>query len=187
MSNIKSPYTKKRNNMASVSQRLEDTMERISQYREEQESKLLTAFAIAPSSSSLSLINPKTVIKRSGYNTTDKNSNIFQSKMILNNKNSKDCVDFFDLIEKNILVLANAIMNSSCWPLALATVSNDYHDKKSEKYADLGTLDSPGSVWKMILRPDAYPGTRILLQTNVSRNLDLVILQTFYIVYIHDL
>lgn len=116
----------KRINMASVSQRFED-MEIISQYREEQESKLLSTFSIA-SSSSLSLINPKTVIKRSGYNSTERNSNILQSKMILNNKNSKDCLDFFDLIEKNILVLANAIMSSSCWPLALATMPNNYHD-----------------------------------------------------------
>jgi hypothetical protein len=140
------------NNHAITSKWLDETMGKILAFRAEQEAKIVALANVSTSSSVVGRTNPA----------------VYQPKMILNNKNNKDSTDFFDLIDKSILIVANSIMNASCWPLAMTTLSIGTQDDKRERSVDLGALDSHGSVWKMILRPDAYPGTRIILQTNVS-------------------
>ena len=130
--------------------RLNDLLLKITSYREEQEVKLLN--------------NP--ILSWDQKQLTSFLELGLQTKMVVNNKNNKDSMDFSRLVDTNVLIIASNIVNTSCWPLAL--VSTVVYDEKETQTADLGTLDSLGSVWKLLRRSDAYPGTRVILQANVS-------------------
>lgn len=89
--------TKSRKKMSSA-QRIDDLLYKLSVYRHEQESRLLSPAAVN--------------LKRSTPQLT---------KMILNNKNNKESAEFLALVEKNILIVAT-VVTPDCWPLALGQI-----------------------------------------------------------------
>lgn len=76
-------------------------------------------------------------------------------------KTSSNDGEFLKLVDVNILLVAFGLPTPICWPYALAAGF-------SERTVDLRFMESHGSIWRILRRPDPNPGTRILLQTNVS-------------------
>jgi len=83
-------------------------------------------------------------------------------KLVITNKslNGKDGSDFTKLFDSNVLIVSSDIVGASTWPLALACNFN-------ELSADLSFMESHGSLWRILKRPDSFPGTRIILQSSV--------------------
>lgn len=188
-SEIKSNDKNETINISPYIKRVDDIFTKISQYRKSQEFNLLASSnsQIQSSHSKLSgLVNQSTQGNRNSNSWIDQQTYLNQenelaivnSKLIIQSKNSIDSSDFLNLLNRNVLIVSRNITTESLWPLALVVAYpeiseisesvENVNNCNSNYSVDLGSLDSHGSLWKLIKRIDSFPGTRVVLQATVS-------------------
>lgn len=125
--------------------RLDNILSSLQTFRQTQEAKIMNESVISSNDSNyFSDGKPKTT-----------------QKLIIANKsnNNKDGTDFMKLFDVNVLLISSGVFSTSVWPLALACNFN-------ELFVDLSFMESHGSLWRILKRPDSFPGTRIILQSS---------------------
>jgi hypothetical protein len=87
-----------------------------------------------------------------------------------NNKNNNDDGSVNQIINVDAVIMpvaSNFVLDQRLWPQALIA-------KYNESTVSIGNIESHGTLWKLISRPDGYAGHRVYIQSSVCMSYILV-------------
>ena len=90
---------------------------------------------------------------------------------------NKEGLDFSRLVDIDVLLLSPSHLSpyNNFWPMGLTS-------NFLESTVDLNNIESFGSIWRMQIRIDSFPGTRIIIQSSVRI---ICLLSTLNLPYLH--